>query len=96
MVRKLCLIVCLTLLVSGVVVVAEDGVTGPVMSLSEDAIVIETGSGSSATFVITEETSIAEGVEKGARVMVQYHKDDAGKLVADRVTVPAQTQPSRG
>ncbi|MGD8374985.1 MAG: hypothetical protein PVF68_02490 [Acidobacteriota bacterium] len=96
MARKLCLVLCLTLLLGSLVVVAEDGVTGPVMSLTEDAIVIETGSGSSATFVITDETSVEEGVEKGARVMVQYHKDDAGKLVADRVTVPAQTQPSRG
>lgn len=85
----------LVLLLAPTTGASNQQVTGSIVSIEDESLVINTKDGEKMTFQITEETEIPSDLKKETQVTVSYHAGDDGELVADQVTpVSTQTAPS--
>lgn len=85
---------CLVAPLSSRAVTVKHQATGTVQSRTPSGIVMLKQFGKHHAewdFVLTHDTQIPPGVNKGVRVTIYYHDDNNGKRIADRIKVLAVT-----
>jgi hypothetical protein len=83
---------CLVAPLSSRAVTVKHQATGTVQSRTPSAIVMLKQFGTHHAqwdFVLTHDTEIPPGVNKGVRVTIYYHDDTNGRRIADRIKVLA-------
>ena len=86
------LIVLLVAPLTGNAATVKHQATGTIESRSASGIVMLKQFGKHHAqwdFVLTHDTQIPPGVNKGVRVTIYYHDDNGGKRIADRIKVLA-------